>query len=78
MDANVSEVDAFSCGEPGGLRELETARVPKAFRVASSAGQLAVLVELRQTHGEAVAAYLSGEEGWKSVWYVGWVSWKGT
>ena len=71
--ANVSEVDAFDCGEPGSLRALAVARVAAAFLAACSAGQLVVLVELRRAHGEAVSAYLAGERGggdgkWNPVW----------
>ena len=56
-------VDAFSCGELGSLRALTAASVVELFNLACSAGQLAMLVELQRTHGEAVAAFLSTELG---------------
>ena len=59
----VSEVDAFNCGEPGPLRALAEVRVGDAFLAACSAGQLAVLMELREARAEAMAAYLAGEGG---------------
>ena len=70
---HVSEVDAFNCGEPGPLRVMEEGRVGKAFHAACSAGQMAVLVELREARAEAVAAYLAGvgedeDGGWLPVW----------
>ena len=70
---NVSEVDAFNCGEPGPLRALAEARVGDAFIAACAAGQLAVLVELREARAEAVAAYLAaegenGDGGWHPMW----------
>ena len=47
--------------------------VRDAFKVACSAGQLAVLGELREARGKAVAAYLAGkggdgDGGWEPVW----------
>ena len=73
VEMHVSEVDAFNCGEPGPLQVLAKARVWRAFKVACSAGQLAVLKELRRTRTEEVAAYLAGDGGdgdggWEPVW----------
>ena len=69
VSANVSEVDAFNCGEPGLLRALAAERLPEAFMVACAAGQLAVLLELRRMHGEAVAAYVAGKtRGGEGAW----------
>ena len=66
---NVSEVDAFSCGEPGPLRALAEERVPAVFRAACAAGQLAVMLELWHGRGETVVAYLQGEKGkWELVY----------
>ena len=75
--SSVFEVDAFNCGEPGPLRALPTEEVWRAFKVACSAGQLAVLVELRRTHGEAVAAYLAGKGGdaiGEGRWFPLWIA----
>ena len=71
--ANVYEVDAFNCGERGPLQALAEARVWRAFKVACSAGQLVVLVELWRVQTEAVVAYLAGEGGdgrggWEPLW----------
>jgi len=73
VEANIFEVDSFNCGEASKLDFLPSSRVGKAFIVACSAGQLAVLVELRRARPKSVAAYLAGEEGdgkggWHPVW----------
>ena len=67
---NINEVDAFNCGERGPLRVLAAPHVPMALQAACAAGQLAVLMELQQAHGEAMAAHLAGtEDSWQSlVW----------
>ena len=71
-EGEVTEVDAFNCGELEPLRALPAERVCEVFAAACSAGQLAVLVGLRRVHGGVVAAYLAGKGGdgnggWESV-----------
>lgn len=63
VSAQAWEVDAFNCGEPGPLRTLADEQVGRAFAAASSAGQLAVLIELHRTRAEAVAANLKWSDG---------------
>ena len=75
VNANTAVVDSFACGEPGPLRALPKERVPSAFTAACTAGQLAVLMELRDAHAEAVAAYLAGKgEGGKGAWQPVWTA----
>ena len=63
LSAQVWEVDAFNCGEPGPLRTLADEQVGRAFAAASSAGQLAVLIELHRARAVAVAACLKWSDG---------------
>ena len=73
--ANVFEVGAFDCGEAGPLRGLEEARVSVVFIVACSAGQLVVLIELREARRGAVGAYLAGEGmGGRGMWAPVWAA----
>ena len=75
VNANTAVVDSFACGEPGPLRALPKERVPSAFTAACTAGQLAVLMELRDAHTEAVEAYLAGRgEGGKGAWQPVWTA----
>ena len=51
---NINEVDAFNCSERGPLRVLAAPHVRMELQAACAAGQLAVLMELQQAHGEAI------------------------